>query len=842
MYKAFYGLREKPFNLTPDPRFLYLSDKHKEAFAHLLYGIRSRSGFVMVTGEIGTGKTTICRNLLNQLDEDTEVAFIFNPMLSPIELLRKIVSEFGIDVKGSNALEITEELNEYLLEAAAKGKNCVLLIDEAQNLDPQVLEQIRLLSNLETETEKLLQIVLIGQPELGEKLELHELRQLNQRITARYHLKPLSEKEVMQYVAYRLHVAGGRRSIKFAKPAIRAVYKISKGTPRVINAICDRALLIGFTREVHTITKSIIYRAHREIRGDAVFGRQAQKWSFRQWALHPVSAVVALCIAAAIFLNSPALQSGAADLAGKLMAALPSKEAAPPDPVKNVAEATTVQAADDNSLRSETSPPLPAVALPETPDSASQPEAATAKLPLAEGAPATDLQAVLAGLSAAETDKAALRDLLNAWGRTSDALPDRIDDATLDRVLRSESWSYDRLKPALNQLVALGLPALMKVVVNGEPRWVALTAVAGDTFTVSAGADAPVSVSREGLQAIYAAEAIIPWEDPSPGAATLREGSSSGAVAELKSKLRQLDRLRADNTSELYDVETASAVSRVQAETSLEVDGIAGKQVRMVLSSWLREAGTPSLTSPRPVPAVEKLAKQAPVAPTKPEVKAEVAEETPVAAPAPVGAPEVVIPAPVETTPAPEATAPAPVEIEPAPEAATPAETTPEPSAENVVEAAPEVAEPAPAAETKASESASAAPAAESDVVKAVDPVADVTEVSPESPAEAETKEDGLKSEPPAEAEVQEDGTVSEAAANSTDSAEPVTLTNINREDSADTAELASDAGEATETSKNSTSSATITSASGVQLEVKELSDPDSAPTEDTPEADESDG
>jgi general secretion pathway protein A len=185
MYKAFYGLREKPFNLTPDPRFLYLSEKHKEAFAHLLYGIRNRAGFVMVTGEIGTGKTTICRNLLNQLDEDTELAFIFNPMLSPLELLKKIVSEFGIAAQGTNALELTEELNEYLLEAAAKGKNCVLLIDEAQNLDPQVLEQIRLLSNLETETEKLLQIVLIGQPELGEKLALHELRQLNQRITWR---------------------------------------------------------------------------------------------------------------------------------------------------------------------------------------------------------------------------------------------------------------------------------------------------------------------------------------------------------------------------------------------------------------------------------------------------------------------------------------------------------------------------------------------------------------------------------------------------------------------------------------------------------------------------------
>lgn len=278
MYETFYGLREKPFNLTPDPRFLYLSEMHKEAFAHLIFGIRNRVGFIMVTGEIGTGKTTICRSLLGQLDQDVELAFIFNPCLSPEELLRKINEDFGIRSRAISVKGLIDELNTYLLDRHSKSKNCVLVIDEAQNLTPPVLEQIRLLSNLETERQKLLQIVLIGQPELAEQLELPELRQLNQRITARYHLKPLGEKETMQYIAYRLRIAGGMRKVHFSRSAITNVFRYSKGTPRVINAICDRALLIGYAKETRDISRGIVKQAAREIRGERV--RARKKWVF----------------------------------------------------------------------------------------------------------------------------------------------------------------------------------------------------------------------------------------------------------------------------------------------------------------------------------------------------------------------------------------------------------------------------------------------------------------------------------------------------------------------------------------------------------------------------------
>ncbi len=305
MYESFYGLREKPFNLTPDPRFLYLSEMHKEAFAHLIFGIRNRVGFIMVTGEIGTGKTTICRSLLGQLDQDVELAFIFNPCLSPEELLRKINEDFGIRSRAISVKGLIDELNTYLLDRHAKNKNCVLVIDEAQNLTPPVLEQIRLLSNLETERQKLLQIVLIGQPELAEHLELPELRQLNQRITARYHLKPLGEKETLQYIAYRLRVAGGMRKVRFTRGAIKCVYRHSKGTPRVINAICDRALLIGYSKETPEISRALVKQAAREIRGERVRTKKKGALLSRYVPTPRLVAAAALIVLVGLFIVRP---------------------------------------------------------------------------------------------------------------------------------------------------------------------------------------------------------------------------------------------------------------------------------------------------------------------------------------------------------------------------------------------------------------------------------------------------------------------------------------------------------------------------------------------------------
>ncbi|HEY7699710.1 MAG TPA: AAA family ATPase, partial [Vicinamibacteria bacterium] len=273
MYEAFYGFREKPFNLTPDPKFLYLSAKHHEAFAHLEFGLRQRGGFIVVTGEVGTGKTTLCRYFLERLDESTVSAFILYPALGTTELLRSVNRDLGIAVDPDarkTDKELIDQLHEFLLRAKEQGKNTVLVIDEAQNLSRDVLEQVRLISNLETATEKLIQIVLIGQPELNEKLAQSDLRQLAQRITARYHLKPLSRSEMTQYIRHRLAVAGGIGRVDFTSGAMLRIHGFSGGIPRLINLVCDRALLAGYVLEKSEIDRSVVGRAIRELRAASI--------------------------------------------------------------------------------------------------------------------------------------------------------------------------------------------------------------------------------------------------------------------------------------------------------------------------------------------------------------------------------------------------------------------------------------------------------------------------------------------------------------------------------------------------------------------------------------------
>lgn len=265
MYTAFYGLREKPFSLTPDPRFLFLSESHREALAHLVYGIEQSEGFMAVTGEVGTGKTTLCRALLRKLEADTEIAFVFNPMSSGEELLRAISMEFGLITEGYSRVDLGRQLNEFLLETSRKGRRALLIVDEAQNLAPETLEEIRLLSNLETSSAKLIQILLFGQPELDEMLDSRELRQLRQRITVRWGLKPLTTAETREYVRHRLRIAAGRECDLFTDKALREVRRRARGIPRLINVLCDRALLAGYAAGETRLGPKSIDRAAREI-------------------------------------------------------------------------------------------------------------------------------------------------------------------------------------------------------------------------------------------------------------------------------------------------------------------------------------------------------------------------------------------------------------------------------------------------------------------------------------------------------------------------------------------------------------------------------------------------
>jgi general secretion pathway protein A len=669
MYEAFYGLREKPFNLTPDPKFLYLSEKHKEAFAHLLFGIKNRSGFVMVTGEIGTGKTTICRTLLNELDENTEVAFIFNPYLSPEELLRKINEDFGIDSKAETVRELIDELNAYLLDRNANGKNCVLVIDEAQNLTPGVLEQIRLLSNLETETTKLLQIVLIGQPELMQHLSLDELRQLNQRITARYHLHPLERQETLQYIAYRLRVAGGRRRINFTPGAVKVIYKHSGGTPRVINAICDRALLIGYTKETREITKAIAKQAWIEIRGEKVKKKkEAKPFGLRRLIPGPTMlAVAALVLVAGKYGMDYWHSTSGGDLTALL------------DRVNPIAARSSTAEAQVRDVIA-----TPAMERP-----------IQVETPAMDGAFDPTFAGLIDRLNPDECRNGSAIAMLREWNLALLTNLPADDSADSIRTFAENSrlnCEVMELTPA--QIEAINLPVLVRLHGRKQSVWSAVTGVEFDELRLTTSESDTTLIPKETFGECYQGEALLFWRDPNPEAPILRPEMTGEEIRILQSQLRALGRYT-EKPNGVYDKATRAAVTALQKDTGLEVDGVLGSRTRMVLYSWLPGFSTPAL---RPLPPLNLRADWEEKPESKPEPKPQppkaVAKKVEAPKPAPVEPEPEVTPAavePKEETKEEPKEEPKPEPQEPASLAEAPKAVTPED--EVVVPAAPKIEE-----------------------------------------------------------------------------------------------------------------------------------------------------
>jgi general secretion pathway protein A len=272
MYEQFYNLSASPFNITPDPRYLYFSRQHREAFEHIMFGIAQRKGFIQITGEVGAGKSTLCRAVLAVLDEadgDYATALILNPVMTGIQLLRSLLTELDLDDRGNDRVRLLQRLNEFLLERAQANDDVVLILDEAQDMSDDLLEDVRLLSNLETEDRKLLQIVLVGQPELRKHLEADRLRQLRQRITVRYHLGPIGRSETEDYILHRLKVAGSTGRPTFSPTALKAIHRYSRGVPRLINAVCDKALLAGYVEGLDHLGRRQVRRAIRELEGQS---------------------------------------------------------------------------------------------------------------------------------------------------------------------------------------------------------------------------------------------------------------------------------------------------------------------------------------------------------------------------------------------------------------------------------------------------------------------------------------------------------------------------------------------------------------------------------------------
>jgi len=295
MYNKFYGFKEKPFEITPDPKFLYLSENHKEALAHLTYAIREKKGFTVITGEVGTGKTLLVQTLLSRLNGNVRTAYLFNPRLDSTDFLQYICEDLGLKDQKKSKGEYLAQLHHFLTDCYAKDENVVLIIDEAQNLDPKLLEEVRLLTNLETPKSKLLQVILMGQPELDGILDRRQCRQLKQRVTLRYHIQPLSKEETKKYIRQRLRNAGALLPNLFSPEAIDKIYKYSKGIPRLINVLCDNALLLGYATDEKVVGKSMIREVIKDL--DGFSQRKIKKYLFAAILL----ALVSICLGIIFF-------------------------------------------------------------------------------------------------------------------------------------------------------------------------------------------------------------------------------------------------------------------------------------------------------------------------------------------------------------------------------------------------------------------------------------------------------------------------------------------------------------------------------------------------------------
>ena len=413
MYPEYFGLKEASFSITPDPQYLYLSDQHREALAHLLFGTGDSGGFVQLTGEVGTGKTTVCRAFLEQLPEHVDVALILNPALTVSELLRAICKEFHIEVpdEENSTKVLVDRLNEYLLTAHAKGRRPVLMIDEAQNLKPEVLEQIRLLTNLETAKHKLLQIFLVGQPELRELLDQKGLRQLAQRITARYHLQPLGPKETEDYIQHRIAVAGVKQRL-FTPGAVKRIYRITGGVPRLINILCDRSLLGAYATDSRIVDSAIVGRAAHEFRGQ----QPPSGWARWRQPLQFAALMLLVPIGAGLLPKTWMTHSGSSahrdQLPGAPLEEGDSVQESPPT-ASNLGEAATLDQAPETQPQGQTA------------GRQESPEIQAAVAATDEGAEPANAAPQPPPLSALIMDeRAAVAALLRHWGRE---LPDGVD-------------------------------------------------------------------------------------------------------------------------------------------------------------------------------------------------------------------------------------------------------------------------------------------------------------------------------------------------------------------------------------------------------------------------------
>jgi general secretion pathway protein A len=556
MYLSFFGLIEKPFAITPDPRYLYLSARHAEALAHLLYGINEAGGFVQLTGEVGTGKTTIIRSLLAQTPKNAEIALILNPRMTAPEFLLTICEELGIGVPDDatdSRKDLVDILNHYLLRAHADGRRIVLVVDEAQNLAPDVLEQVRLLTNLETNTQKLLQIILIGQPELRDLLARNELRQLAQRVTGRYHLHPLSAAETAAYVRHRLRVSGATSDI-FSSMALSELFHLSGGVPRVINVVADRALLGAYTQDRHRVTTSLVRHAAAE-----VFGRRfAPRWL--PWL---GAAAAALVLAATVWGMWPLTS-------WRLNRQPPAASAA-------AVKETAAQRAAVKPVQQAVAPPAVAVVAAAAPQPPSAPS----------------LQTLLTQHNdVTGTDDAFLR-LFGLWG--AHYVAGNIDPCTQAAQQGMECLVQ---RGSFGQLRMYNRPAILMLNDDaGTKHQVVLAGLDDEHARIDlAGQRHEVGIGE--LSRYWFGDFVMLWRPGTQTVKPLSVGMRGDEVRWLRQSLERLQGVTAgQSVSDVFDTELSHLVMDFQRQHRLAVDGIAGIQTQIVLASAVAAPDSPLLSA-----------------------------------------------------------------------------------------------------------------------------------------------------------------------------------------------------------------------------------------------------
>ncbi|MFT3953544.1 MAG: AAA family ATPase [Piscinibacter sp.] len=541
MYARFFGLRQQPFSIAPDPRYLYMSERHREALAHLLYGVTGGGGFVLLTGEIGAGKTTVCRCFLEQIPKRCNVAYIFNPKQTVTELLRSVCDEFRIPRRpeGATVKDYVDALNEFLLQTHSVGQSNVLIIDEAQNLSADVLEQLRLLTNLETHERKLLQIILIGQPELRTMLARPELEQLAQRVIARFHLEALTPKETVRYIRHRLSVAGMNRPLPFEPDALKRVYQLSRGVPRRINLLCDRALLGAYAGNKPSVDVAIVEKAAAEVFDGTL----------PQDALHGGGRWRRLAFAAA----------AVAGLGLALWAGVAYERHAGARPEAAAAPASAASAA----LLAQ------AASAPASPSAASSP------------APA-DPKAVLAAAWRSEAD---------AWRALAPAWKISLDEGEPCASAARQQLQCFRSSSTLALIRQLDRPVLLTLQSGGRPAYAVLTGLSARSATLATG-DGELSLPLASLAEVWRGEFATLWRTP--------PGYADGAPVDwLSAQLAAAQGEPAPPAPTRFDAALRKRLDAFQVAQGLKPDGLAGPLTLMLIN---RATGVaePRLLAQRP--------------------------------------------------------------------------------------------------------------------------------------------------------------------------------------------------------------------------------------------------